>query len=159
MLAPGSKRLRDLDPHVALGGSVTVVLLAEYAAVKQGSAAWVVVGAAASFAAFFVAWRAQERLRLVPILVLSLAFQLAWIALHLHLGVSSIDSAVLYRRWGNSLLHGHYPDAQYPPAGAGERRGRTCWRSDSSSPASIFRSSSGARTTPSTPTGTSTGRG
>jgi hypothetical protein len=116
MLAAGSKRLRDLDPHVALGGSVIVVLLAEYAAVKQGSAAWVLVAAAASFAAFFVAWRAQERLRLVPILALSLAFQLAWIALHLHLGVSSIDSAVLYRRWGNSLLHGHYPDAQYPPA-------------------------------------------
>jgi uncharacterized membrane protein len=108
--------MRDLDPHVALGGSVIVVLLAEYAAVKQGSAAWVLVEAAASFAAFFVAWRAQERLRLVPILALSLAFQLAWIALHLHLGVSSIDSAVLYRRWGNSLLHGHYPDAQYPPA-------------------------------------------
>src|SRR5436190_859968 len=39
MLAAGSKRLRDLDPHGALGGSVTVVLLAEYAAVKQGSAA------------------------------------------------------------------------------------------------------------------------
>jgi uncharacterized membrane protein len=109
-------RKRDLDPHLALGGSVVVVLLAEYAAVKQGSAAWVLVAAAASFAAFFVAWRAQERLRLVPILVLSLAFQLGWIAVHLHLGVSSIDSAVLYRRWGNELLHGHYPDAQYPPA-------------------------------------------
>jgi uncharacterized membrane protein len=109
-------RDRDLDPHVALGGSAIVVLLAEYATVKQGSAAWVLVEAGASFAGFFVAWRAQERLRLVPILVLSLAFQLAWIGLHLHLGVSSIDSAVLYRRWGNSLLHGHYPDAQYPPA-------------------------------------------
>ena len=109
-------RDRDLDPHVALGGSAIVVLLAEYATVKQGSAAWVLVAAAASFAGFFVAWRAQERLRLVPILVLSLAFQLAWIALHLHLGVSSVDSAVLYRQWGNSLLHGHYPDAQYPPA-------------------------------------------
>jgi Glycosyltransferase family 87 len=109
-------RDRSLDPHVALGGSAIVVLLAEYAAVKQGSAGWVLVAAAASAAAFFVAWRAQERLRLVPILLLSLAFQLAWIALHLHLGVSSIDSAVLYRRWGNALLHGHYPDAQYPPA-------------------------------------------
>jgi uncharacterized membrane protein len=117
MPAPGrGPHTRGLDPHVALGSSVIVVLLAEYAAVKQGSAAWVLVAAAASFAAFFAAWRAQERLRLVPILVLSLAFQLAWIALHLRLGVSSIDSAVLYRRWGNSLLHGHYPDAQYPPA-------------------------------------------
>jgi hypothetical protein len=109
-------RLSDIDPHVALGGGAVLALLAEYAAVRQGSAAWIVLGAAASFAAFVIAWRGQERLRLVPILALSLAFQLAWIAIHLKLGVTSIDSSVLYRRWGNALLHGHYPDAQYPPA-------------------------------------------
>jgi hypothetical protein len=109
------RRLFDLDPHVALGGGAVLALLAEYATVRQGSAAWVVVGAAASFAAFVIAWRGQERLRLIPILALTLAFQLAWIAIHLKLGVTSIDSSVLYRRWGNALLHGHYPDAQYPP--------------------------------------------
>jgi uncharacterized membrane protein len=46
---------------------------------------------------------------------MSCAFELAWIGLHLHLGVHSVDSSVLYRRWGNALLDGHYPDAQYPP--------------------------------------------
>ena len=103
------------EPHLILAGAAVVVLLAEYAAVKQSSAGWVLLGAAASFAAFFAAWRLQERLRLAPLLALTLAFQLAWIGLHLQLDVTSVDSSVLYRLWGNSLLHGHYPDAQYPP--------------------------------------------
>jgi hypothetical protein len=103
------------EPHLALAFSTVIVLLAEYAAVERRSAAWILVGAFASLAAFVVAWRMQDRLRLAPLLVMSLAFQLAWIGLHLHLGVHSVDSSVLYRRWGNALLDGHYPDAQYPP--------------------------------------------
>jgi hypothetical protein len=103
------------EPHLVLASSAIVVLLAEYAAVQRGSAAWILVGAIASSAAFVVVWRWQNRLRLVPLLALSCAFELAWIALHLHLGVHSVDSSVLYRRWGNALLDGHYPDAQYPP--------------------------------------------
>jgi uncharacterized membrane protein len=109
----GSALLRE--PHIVLASSAAIVLLAEYAAVERRSAAWILVGALASLAAFFIAWRLQDRLRLVPLLLLSLAFQLAWIGLHLHLGVHSVDSSVLYRIWGNDLLHGSYPDAQYPP--------------------------------------------
>lgn len=113
---PGSdRRSEGREPHLALAVSAVIVLFAEYAATERGSAAWILVGALASLAAFFVAWRMQNRLRLVPLLLLSLAFQLAWIGLHLHLGVHSVDSSVLYRIWGNDLLHGHYPDAQYPP--------------------------------------------
>jgi Glycosyltransferase family 87 len=103
------------EPHVALAFSTVIVLLAEYAAVERGSAAWILVGVFASLAGFFVAWRLQDRLRLAPLLIISLAFQLAWISLHLHLGVHSVDSSVLYRLWGNALLDGQYPDAQYPP--------------------------------------------
>jgi Glycosyltransferase family 87 len=103
------------DPHVALAAAALVVVLAELAAVESGSAVWILFGAAASFLAFLVAWREQDRIRLVPLLALSFAFSLAWIGLHLRLGVESIDSTVLYRRWGNALLDGHYPDAQYPP--------------------------------------------
>jgi Glycosyltransferase family 87 len=103
------------EPHLVLACSAVVVLLAEYAAVERRSAAWILVGAVVSLAAFVVAWRWQDRLRLIPLLGMSCAFGLAWIGLHLHLGVHSVDSSVLYRRWGNSLLDGHYPDAQYPP--------------------------------------------
>jgi uncharacterized membrane protein len=113
--ADGALADRLREPHLALAASAAIVLLAEYAAVERRSAAWILVGAVASLAAFLVAWRLQDRLRLVPLLAVSLAFQLAWIGLHLHLGVHSVDSSVLYRIWGNSLLHGHYPNAQYPP--------------------------------------------
>lgn len=109
-------RTPALEPHVALAGAAVAMLLAEVAAHEQGSAAWIGLGAAASALAFLVAWRSQERIRLVPLLALTLAFNVAWIAVDLSLHVSSIDSAVLYRIWGNSLLHGRYPDAQYPPA-------------------------------------------
>jgi uncharacterized membrane protein len=114
--AAATIRIPALEPHVALAGAAIAMLLAEVAARKQGSAVWIVLGAAVSALAFLVAWRAQERLRLAPLLVLTLGFHVAWIAVDLALGVTSVDSAVLYRIWGNSLLHGHYPDAQYPPA-------------------------------------------
>jgi uncharacterized membrane protein len=109
-------RIPAFEPHLALAGAAIAMLLAEVAAQKQGSAVWIVVGAAASAFAFLVAWRSQERLRVFPLLGLTFAFQVAWIAIDLALGATSVDSAVLYRIWGNSLLHGHYPDAQYPPA-------------------------------------------
>jgi len=109
-------RIPAVEPHLVLGGAAIAMLLAEVAAHKQGSAAWIVLAAAVSAFAFLVAWRSQERLRLVPLLGLTLAFQVAWIGVDLALGATSLDSAVLYRIWGNSLLHGHYPDAQYPPA-------------------------------------------
>lgn len=106
----------EVEPHLALACSAIVALLAELALGERGSAAWIVVSSVASVAAFAVAWQSQERLRLGPLLALAVVFQLASIALHLVLSVSSFDTSVLYRVWGNSLLHGHYPDAQYPPA-------------------------------------------
>jgi hypothetical protein len=110
-----SVRLRGADPHVVLGCASAVVVLTEVVRVKQGSSAWVLVAAATAAAAFFSAWRRQDRLRLVPLLALSAGLQIAWTSVDLWLGVDSVDSSVLYRLWGNSFLHGHYPDAQYPP--------------------------------------------
>jgi Glycosyltransferase family 87 len=115
-LGARSIRIPALEPHAALACGAAAMLLAELLAVKQGSAAWIVLGAVAAGCAFLVAWRSQERLRLVPLLAITLAFQLSWIVLVLALGVTSLDSAVLYRLWGDSLVHGHYPNAQYPPA-------------------------------------------
>jgi hypothetical protein len=43
-------------------------------------------------------------------------FQIGWIVLHLALGVhSDFESANVYPREGNALLHGNYPDTEYPP--------------------------------------------
>jgi hypothetical protein len=73
------------------------------------------VAAAVALTAFVIAWQEQDRLRLLPLLGVTVAFQLAWIALHLATGVESFDSEILYSRWGNELLGGRYPESQYPP--------------------------------------------
>jgi Glycosyltransferase family 87 len=103
------------EPHLVLAVTAAVVIACELAAQAAGTSAPMVLAAAVAFAAFVLVWREQERLRVVPLLGVTLAFQLGWIAVHLGVGLESFDSQVLYRRWGNELLDGRYPDAQYPP--------------------------------------------
>jgi hypothetical protein len=77
---------------------------------------WPVLQAAIAAGALWFAWRAQSRLRLAPVLLVGLSFQLAWIALHLGLGVQSDgDSSGVYPKAGNALLSGSYPSSEYPP--------------------------------------------
>jgi hypothetical protein len=102
-------------PHLLLAGAAVVVLACEAGAQTTDSAAWMLLAGAVAFTAFALVWRAQDRLRLPALLALSLVVSLAWIALHLAAGLESFDSEVLYRRWGNELLDGRYPEAQYPP--------------------------------------------
>jgi hypothetical protein len=102
-------------PHLVLAATAVVVLACEVGARRTGSAVWMLLAAAVAFAAFFLVWRRQDDLRLLPLLLLALAFQVAWIAVHLRLGLGSFDSEVLYRRWGTELLDGRYPESQYPP--------------------------------------------
>jgi hypothetical protein len=107
--------LRDVDPHAALAVGALVVLVAEVAHVELGSDVWVLVEAAAALVALVVAWRAQERIRLRPLLALALAFHAGWIALHLGLHVAGdFDSRSVYRREGDTLLDGRYPRSEYP---------------------------------------------
>jgi Glycosyltransferase family 87 len=104
-----------LNPHVVLVLMGLGVLACEFVARQVGSALPMLLAAVVALAAFVAVWREQDRLRLSALLGLSLAFQVAWIALHLGVGLSSFDSEVLYRRWGNELLQGQYPASQYPP--------------------------------------------
>jgi hypothetical protein len=77
---------------------------------------WPILQALVAAAALGVAWRRQELLRLRPVAALAVCFELGWIALHLALGVhSDFDSAIVYPREGNALLHGTYPASEYPP--------------------------------------------
>lgn len=80
------------------------------------SATWPLVEAAAVALALVLAWRRQDALRLAPLLVLTLALDVGWAAVHLTLGVrSDFDSSIVYPREGNAFLHGHYPSTEYPP--------------------------------------------
>jgi hypothetical protein len=103
------------EPHLVLAVSAAVVVLCELAAQESGSSAPMVVAAGVAFGAFAHAWREQDRLRLLPLLAVTLGFQLALLAVHRVVGLESFDSEILYARWGNDLLDGRYPEAQYPP--------------------------------------------
>jgi hypothetical protein len=84
------------------------------------SAAWPVAQAVVAGVALLAAWRERERLRLGPVLLLALAFNVAWIVLHLSLGVAGDHDPVdVYTGQGNELLHGHYPHSEYPPGAVG----------------------------------------
>jgi Glycosyltransferase family 87 len=103
------------EPHLLLATTAALVIGCEVAAQETGTSAPMLLAAVVAFAAFVVVWREQERLRLIPLLGVTLAFHLAWIAVHLGVGLESFDSQILYSRWGNELLDGRYPEAQYPP--------------------------------------------
>jgi len=82
----------------------------------ETSAVWPVLQFLVGVVTFAIVWRGQDRLRLVPVLLLALGFQLGWVALHLALGVASdFDSRIIYAQQGNQLLHGSYPSSEYPP--------------------------------------------
>ncbi len=109
------------DPHLALAVAVVLVLGCEAlrgSATLLTSPVWPVLQALIALSGLAVAWRRQERLRLVPVVVIGISFQLAWVVLHLLLGVHSDgDSSVVYPQYGDALLSGTYPHATYP-AGA-----------------------------------------
>jgi glycosyl transferase family 87 len=113
--AKGTRVRAATNPHAVLAGSAAVAVAAEVATQKTGSSVWIVLAAAIAFAAFVAAWRLQDRLRLLPLLGLTVAFSVASIAVHLRLGVTSFDSSDLYRLWGNALLDARYPESMYPP--------------------------------------------
>ena len=103
------------EPHLVLALTAGIVIGCELATQETGTSAPMLLAAAIAFAAFVLVWREQQRLRLVPLLGVTLAFHLAWIAVHLGVGLESFDSQILYSLWGNELLDGRYPEAQYPP--------------------------------------------
>jgi hypothetical protein len=113
-MRPASK-----DPHVVLLAAVAAAVALEVArgsGTLGTSETWPLLQALAAGGALLVAWRLQQRLRLAPLLALALALEVGFVVVHLALGVQSdFDSARVYPREGEALLHGHYPDTEYPP--------------------------------------------
>lgn len=112
-------RRRAASPHLTLAIAAALVLVLELlrgSATLDTSPVWPLAQAFVSGTALFVVWGSRDRLRLGSILVLSLAFQLAWIGLHLHLGVAGDHDPVdVYPVQGDALLEGEYPRSEYPP--------------------------------------------
>lgn len=114
-----SRTRLSTSPHTALGVAVSGVLVCEWlrgAATLDTSAVWPIAQALIASCGLLAAWRTRDRLRLGPLLVLGVVFQVAWIALHLGLGVAGDHDPVdVYPAQGDILLHGDYPDSEYPP--------------------------------------------
>ena len=114
--APGTALRAALrEPHVALGVTAVLVLVVELVHQTWTADLPVLLEAAIASIGLIYAWRVQDELRLVPLLGLTLGFHLGWVLLHIAVGVQAdLDSSVIYRSQGNALLHGDYPNSEYP---------------------------------------------
>jgi Glycosyltransferase family 87 len=106
-------------PHLVLAVAAALVLTFERlrgSATLGTSAVWPIAQAIVAGVALVIVWRERDKLRLMPIIALGLAFQLAWIAIHLGLGVAGDHDPVdVYSAQGDSVVHGQYPRSEYPP--------------------------------------------
>jgi hypothetical protein len=99
----------------ALTAGAALVVLLEVGRVERGrDYAWLFAEAAVAGAALLLAWRGQERLRLLPVLGLAFAFQLAIVGTHLAKDVPVDFDISIYTTQGQSLLDGDYPHSEYP---------------------------------------------
>ena len=107
--------------YAVLGAAAVVVLVLEFlrgVAAVGTSPVWPVLEGTVAGAALLFAGQRQHELRLFPTLAFAVAFQLAWVGVHLAHGVpSDFDSRVIYSSEGQELLHGTYPTSEYPPGG------------------------------------------
>jgi Glycosyltransferase family 87 len=101
--------------HLALAACVAGMVAAEAGYRWRTSIAWLFLEGAFGLAALAVAWRGRERLRLAPLLGLTLALQGGFLLVHLWLGaIADVDTSEVYRFQGNALLDGNYPESEYP---------------------------------------------
>jgi uncharacterized membrane protein len=114
------------DPNVVLALSAALVLLTEYARLKQAgiaqpipprdaTVAWLTAEVAVAATGLVLAWRAQAPLRLVPLLATTLGFYAGWIAIHIGLSYQTNNEwSQVNVRQGTVLLDGGYPKSEYP---------------------------------------------
>ena len=76
--------------------------------------AWLIAEAAVAAAALFIAWREQERLRLLPLLILAAGYHLALVWSHMAADIPVDFDISIFTSQGQSLLDGDYPRSEYP---------------------------------------------
>jgi hypothetical protein len=103
-------------PLWALAAGAALVVLLEIGRVESAGSdyAWLIGEAAAGAAALFVAWRGQERLRLLPLLILAACYHVALVWSHLAADIPVDFDVSIFRDQGQSLLDGDYPRSEYP---------------------------------------------
>ena len=103
------------NPIWALAAGAVLVVLLEAGRIEWGrDYAWLLAEAAVAAGALLVAWRGQDRLRLLPLLAVALGFHLALVWSHIEQGIPVDFDISIYANQGQSLLDGDYPRSEYP---------------------------------------------
>ena len=93
----------------ALATGAGLVVLLELGRVRGGrDYPWLLAEALVAGAALLVGWRAQERLRLLPLLALALGFHVALVWLHIAERVPVDFDITVFTNQGQSLLDGDF---------------------------------------------------
>jgi Glycosyltransferase family 87 len=102
-------------PTWALVAGAALVVLLEVGRVEMGrDYAWLLGEATVAAVALLIAWRGQERLRLLPLLAVAVGFHVALVWLHIARDVPVDFDISIYTTQGQSLLDGDYPRSEYP---------------------------------------------
>ena len=109
------RRTSVLMPHAVLVATAALELVLEVERTRSGSSAWLVLSASVAVGALLYLWRRQDELRLVPVLLIAIAFHLGLIAAHEALGAVGDQDVNSYQVYGEELVNRHnYPEAEYP---------------------------------------------
>ena len=124
-------RLRE--PIWGLAIAAILVVLLEIGRAESGRRdyAWLIAEAAVAGAALVLAWRRQEQLRLLPLLILAAGYHVALVWGHIAADIPVDFDISIFTNQGQSLLDGDYPRSEYP-TGAVSFFGLETWLGDES---------------------------
>lgn len=109
------RAISRLGPHWILLAAVLLEVVLEAARIERGSSNWLLLSAAVAAVALGLAWRLQDQLRLVHVALLAVGFHLSVVIVHLWSGQQGDqDTGYFYSLYGNELVDGSYPEAEYP---------------------------------------------
>ena len=99
-------------PALAAGAALVVVLEVGRVEAAGRDYAWLLAEATVAAAALFVAWRGQERLRLLPLLAIALVFHVALVWSHIAQDVPVDFDISIYTTQGQSRVDGDNPPTE-----------------------------------------------
>jgi Glycosyltransferase family 87 len=103
-----------LSPHAALASAAALSVLCEALLLRTGDGSWLAVAAGGAGGALLYAWRRQTELRFAPVVAIAFVFHIAVVVAHVAAGAPGDGDPRAYWVYGNELIHGGYPQAEYP---------------------------------------------
>ena len=115
------------NPHAVLAAGVVLIAACEYGREELRSVRWAFVELAIAALVLALVWRSRGRLRLLPVLAVTVALNIAWIVVRAHASLGlDFEWRDVYARQGQLLIDGQYPLSEYP-AGAVSLFGLEAW--------------------------------